>query len=136
MPARVRCARCCVNSEQLAHEPTGMPGARRGRPARPLACAVRAARGRDLSRRQLARRAAEGRARERGLELRLVEADDIPAQLDTGLAVLMLTHVNYRSGRMHDMASLTRRAHAAGALVVWDLAHSAGAVPVDLLAAD
>ena len=44
----------------------------------------------------------------------------------------MLTHVNYRTGRMHDMADVTRRAHEAGALVIWDLAHSAGAVPVDL----
>ena len=48
------------------------------------------------------------------------------------LAILMLTHVNYRTGRMHDMAPLTRAAHDAGAIVVWDLAHSAGAVPVDL----
>jgi kynureninase len=78
---------------------------------------------------------AESLARERRLELRLVDADDIAPQLDERLAVLMLTHVNYRSGRMHDMAALTGRAHAAGALVVWDLAHSAGALPVDLNAA-
>ncbi|MFL6665202.1 MAG: kynureninase, partial [Rhizobacter sp.] len=75
---------------------------------------------------------AESLARERGLELVLVDPDDIAAHLDDTLAVLMLTHVNYRSGRMHAMADLNVAAHAAGALVVWDLAHSAGAVPVDL----
>lgn len=79
---------------------------------------------------------AESLARERGLTLRLVEPGDIAAQLDDHLAVLMLTHVNYRTGRMHDMAGLTARAHAAGARVVWDLAHSAGAVPVDLRASE
>lgn len=63
-------------------------------------------------------------------------AETIEAALDDDVAVLMLTHVNYRSGRMHDMARLTAAAHRAGALVVWDLAHSAGAVPVDLNAAE
>jgi kynureninase len=71
-----------------------------------------------------------------GLKLRLVDAADLAGHLDQDVAVLMLTHVNYRSGRMHDMADLTRIAHAAGALTVWDLAHSAGAVPVDLHGAD
>jgi kynureninase len=68
--------------------------------------------------------------------LKLIDADDLSAHIDDTLAILMLTHVNYRSGRMHDMAAVTRAAHAAGALVVWDLAHSAGAVPVDLHGAD
>ena len=75
---------------------------------------------------------AESLAQQQGFELRLVAADEIAAQLDGSLAVLMLTHVNYRTGRMHAMAETTAAAHAAGALVVWDLAHSAGAVPVDL----
>lgn len=79
---------------------------------------------------------AEGLARERGLELQLLDAGQIPAALDERTAVLMLTHVNYRTGAMHDMAAITRAAHAAGALVVWDLAHSAGAVEVDLRGAD
>jgi len=78
---------------------------------------------------------AESLARERGFELVLADAQRLPSLLDTRCAVLMLTHVNYRSGRMHDMAALTRAAHEAGALTVWDLAHSAGAVPVDLRAA-
>ncbi|KPF50499.1 kynureninase [beta proteobacterium AAP121] len=75
---------------------------------------------------------AEALCRERGFELVLAEADELPALLNERTAVLMLTHVNYRTGRMHDMAALTAAAHAAGALTVWDLAHSAGAVPVDL----
>ena len=83
---------------------------------------------------------AESLARQHGFTLRLVETDEIAAQL-TGaagdaLAVLMLTHVNYRTGRQHAMADVTAAAHAAGALVVWDLAHSAGAVPVDLNGCD
>jgi kynureninase len=75
---------------------------------------------------------AESLARERGLALRLVEADAIPGQLDRTVAVLMLTHVNYRTGRMHDMDAINRAAHAAGVRVVWDLSHSAGAVQVAL----
>ena len=79
---------------------------------------------------------AETLAKAHGLTLVLIDADDLPAHLHERLAVLMLTHVNYRTGRMFEMANVTRDAHAAGALVVWDLAHSAGAVPVDLTAAD
>ncbi len=75
---------------------------------------------------------ADTQARAHGFELVLVETEDLPAHLDDHLAVLMLTHVNYRTGRMHRMAEVTRAAHAAGALVIWDLAHSAGAVPLDL----
>lgn len=60
------------------------------------------------------------------------DADTVTAALDADTAVLMLTHVNYRSGRIHDMGRLTGAAHAAGALAIWDLAHSAGALPVDL----
>jgi len=65
-------------------------------------------------------------------ELRLVDADEITDAIDADTAVVMLTHVNYRTGRMHDMAAITQQAHQHGALVIWDLAHSAGAVPVDL----
>lgn len=75
---------------------------------------------------------AEGLCRERGMRLLLVEPEEIAAALTAEVAVLMLTHVNYRTGAMHDMQAVTRAAHAAGILTVWDLAHSAGAVPVDL----
>ena len=75
---------------------------------------------------------AEGLCRERGYTLRLVEPEGILPALADDAAVLMLTHVNYRTGAQHDMAALTAAAHAAGCLAVWDLAHSAGAVPVDL----
>ena len=79
---------------------------------------------------------AETLAQLRGFELVLADADDIPGLLDHRVAVLMLTHVNYRTGRMHHMEDITSAAHRNGALVLWDLAHSAGAVPVDLTGAD
>jgi kynureninase len=75
---------------------------------------------------------AEALCRERGLRLQLADADELPGLLDADTAVLMLTQVNYRTGRLHDMAALSAAAHAAGALTVWDLAHSAGAIEVDL----
>jgi kynureninase len=75
---------------------------------------------------------AEALAREQGFELQLADTAELTSKLSARTAVLMLTHVNYRTGAMHDMAALTAAAHAAGALTVWDLAHSAGAVPVDL----
>jgi kynureninase len=68
-------------------------------------------------------------------ELRTVEASTLSSALGPDVAVLMLTHVNYRTGAMHDMAALTAAAHAAGALVLWDLSHSAGAMPLALEAA-
>jgi kynureninase len=74
---------------------------------------------------------------QQGYSLRLVDTpEDIEAAVDHDTAVLMLTHVNYKTGEMLDMAALTSLAHEHGALTVWDLAHSAGAVPVALNAAD
>ena len=75
---------------------------------------------------------AEALCKERGLKLLLVEAKEIETALTRDVAVLMLTHVNYRTGAMHDMQDVTTLAHSKGVLTVWDLAHSAGAVPVDL----
>ena len=81
---------------------------------------------------------AEGLCRAQGGTLELLEAGQLAAALAPeaaqDVAVLLLTHVNYRSGAMHDMAALTAAAHRAGVLTVWDLAHSAGAVPVSLKA--
>jgi kynureninase len=69
---------------------------------------------------------------DRGHELRLVAADTLRDAIDDRTAVVMLTHVNYRTGAMHDMKSVTAMAQAKGALMLWDLAHSAGAMPLDL----
>ena len=79
---------------------------------------------------------AEGLARAVNAELRVVAPEAVADAIDDDLAVLMITEVDYRTGRRHDMADLTARAHRAGALTVWDLAHSAGAVDVDLLGCD
>jgi kynureninase len=68
----------------------------------------------------------------RGHELRIVAPEEVEAAIGDDLAVLMLTEVDYRTGRRHDIAHLTAKAHAAGALAIWDLAHSAGALPVDV----
>ena len=70
---------------------------------------------------------------DRGYSLRLVDSpEELHEAIDAHTAVTMITHVNYRTGYMHDMAALTQLSHERGALAIWDLAHSAGAVPVDL----
>jgi kynureninase len=71
-----------------------------------------------------------------GLQLRAVAADEVEAAIDDDVAVVSLSHVNYRSGALYDMAALTRRAHRHGALMLWDLAHSAGALPIHLADCD
>ncbi len=75
------------------------------------------------------------RSLDKGHELKVVAPEEVEAAIDDTVAVLLLTEVDYRTGRLHDMGALTRSAHAAGALTVWDLAHSAGAIVVDLEAA-
>ena len=73
---------------------------------------------------------------DKGHELKVAVPEDVESLIDESVAVLMLTEVDYRTGRLHDMARLTAKAHAAGALVIWDLAHSAGAIAVDVKGAD
>lgn len=67
-----------------------------------------------------------------GYRLKTVAPEEVEAAIDETVAVTMITEVDYRTGRKHDMAKLTAKAHAKGAIAVWDLAHSAGAIPVDL----
>ncbi|PWK62313.1 kynureninase [Roseicyclus mahoneyensis] len=77
---------------------------------------------------------AEGLIRQlgHGHGLRVVDPEAVADAIADDVAVVMLTQVDYRTGRMHDMKAITERAHKAGAVMIWDLAHSAGAVPVDL----
>ena len=71
-----------------------------------------------------------------GAELRMVAPEQLEASLTDEVAALVLTHVNYRTGEIHDMAGLTRAAQAKGALTIWDLSHSAGVLDIDLNAAN
>ena len=71
-----------------------------------------------------------------GLELKALPADQVAVAVDTNTAAVTLTHVDYRSAAFHDMHAINAAAHAAGALTVWDLSHSAGAVELDLEASD
>jgi kynureninase len=67
-----------------------------------------------------------------GYRLETVAPEDVAGAIDATVAVALITEVDYRTGRRHDMADLTAKAHAAGAVTIWDLAHSAGAFPVEL----
>jgi kynureninase len=67
-----------------------------------------------------------------GYSIRFAEADDLMDAIDEDVATICITHVHYKTGRIHDMAAITKRAHSAGAAAVWDLCHTVGAMPVDL----
>ena len=73
---------------------------------------------------------------DRDYELRVVAPEDFYDAIDDDVAVTLITEIDYRTGRRHDMQAITERAHACGAITVWDLAHSAGAVDVDLTGAN
>jgi len=102
-----------------------------------LAAAVRARPGRTTILSQQANfptdlYVAQGLAGMLGLKLKAVPADDVLRAIDDDTTVVTLTHVDYRSARIHDMRAINDAAHAAGALTVWDLSHSAGAIELDL----
>ncbi len=69
---------------------------------------------------------------DRDYELRKIAPDAIAGAIDDSVAVVMLTQADYRTGRLHDMGAITRSAHDAGAVMVWDLAHTAGTMPIEL----
>lgn len=103
--------------------------------------AVRIARARDEARDEILVDAAtfptdgyiaESAARLTGCTVRPVQPGEVPAALGPRTAAVLLNHVDYRTGRLHDLPGLTAAAHEAGALAVWDLCHSAGALPVGL----
>ncbi|WP_143671805.1 aminotransferase class V-fold PLP-dependent enzyme, partial [Streptomyces caniscabiei] len=75
---------------------------------------------------------AESAARMTGRTLRPVTPAEVPAALSDRTAAVLLNHVDYRTGRLHDLPGLTAAVHEAGAYAVWDLCHSAGALPVGL----
>ncbi|WP_299784553.1 kynureninase [uncultured Roseobacter sp.] len=76
------------------------------------------------------------RLKDAGYELRKVAPEDVADAVNRDVAVVMLTEVDYRTGRKHDMAAITKKAQAAGAVMIWDLAHSAGALEVDVTGAE
>ena len=75
---------------------------------------------------------ASGVAELSSASFKAVSPNEVMAALNDGVAVLTLTHVNYKTGAVYDMAAITQRAHEVGALVIWDLAHTAGAMPCAL----
>ena len=73
---------------------------------------------------------------QQGHELRIMAPEDVATSITKDVAAVMITQVDYRTGRVHDMNAITKLAHGAGAVMIWDLAHSAGALPVDLAASN
>lgn len=74
--------------------------------------------------------------KDRGYVLRIPDLEDAMGNITEEVGVVMITEVDYRTGRKHDMEAIIEKAHSLGALVVWDLAHSAGAFPVDVCGLD